>query len=238
MYDLSIVIPAYNEEKKISKDIEAVYKYFKEYSIKGELVIVDDGSKDKTSEIARAYSSGFSTLKLISYKPNKGKGFAVKTGVLQANGENILIVDSGLCVPFECANIGLELLRKGNDIALGSRNEINDKARILIKQPLYRRLGSKLFQFLITSFKLIPENIQDTQCGFKLFKKEIAHSIFNKMFTEKFMWDIEMLRILSKRKYKVVTFGVEWSNDPDTRFNPIIGSFENFLQIINIIIKT
>ena len=121
MYYLSVVIPAYNEEKKIAKDIEAVYKYFKNNSIDGELIIVNDGSKDQTCNIANNFSKQFNTLKVITYLKNKGKGYAIKTGILEAKGEYILFADAGLCVPFKYANAGIELLKKGYDIAIGSR---------------------------------------------------------------------------------------------------------------------
>ncbi len=238
MYYLSVVIPAYNEEKKIAKDIEAVYEYFKNNSIDGELIIVDDGSKDQTYNIANNFSKQFNTLKVITYLKNKGKGYAIKTGILEAKGERILFADAGLCVPFKYANAGIELLNKGYDIAIGSRKSTSNMAKIIQKQPLYRRIGSKVFHFLIKTFKIIPDGIEDTQCGFKLFKKDVAHSLFKKIVTEKFMWDIEMLRIASKEKYKITAFPVEWSNDPDTKFRPYIGSLENFLQIANIILRT
>ena len=238
MHHLSIVMPAYNEEKKISKDIEAVYDYFKNNSLNGELIIVDDGSNDKTYEVAKSFSERFLTLKVISYEKNRGKGFAIKTGILQATGEYILFADSGLCVPFKCANIGLELLKKGSDIAIGSRRTQDCKAKIVLKQPLYRRLGSSFFQFLIQAFKLIPAGIEDTQCGFKLFKKEVAHNLFKKTFTERFMCDLEILRRAEREKYKTAVFPVEWSNDADTRFNPFVGSIENLLQIIKILLRT
>ncbi|MBI3591368.1 MAG: glycosyltransferase family 2 protein [Candidatus Melainabacteria bacterium] len=238
MYDLSIVIPAYNEEKKISRDIEAVYEYFKKNSIKGELIIVNDGSKDQTYSVASSLASKFTSLRVLTYKKNRGKGYAIKTGIMEATGEYILVADSGLCVPFKCTNLGLELLRNGNDVAIGSRRTRDDKSKIIVHQPLYRILGSKLFHLLIKISNLIPEGIEDTQCGFKLFKKDVAHKIFKKIFTEKFMWDIEVLRIASKEKYKLSVFPVEWSNDPDTRYNPLIGSFENLLQIVNIILRT
>ena len=238
MYHLSVIIPAYNEGKKISQDIEAVFKYFNEYLINGELIIVDDGSKDETYNTASSFKTKFPSLKVITYKKNKGKGYAVKTGILQSSGECVLVVDAGLCVPFKCANIGLELLKKGNDIALGSRRTTNKEVKIIVQQPIYRKLGSKLFHFLLSVTNTIPKGIQDTQCGFKLFRKEVAHNIFKRLITEKFMWDIEVLRITNKEKYKIAVFPVEWSNDPDTRFNPYIGSIENLLQIINIILKT
>lgn len=235
MYQVSIVIPAYNEGKKISKDIEEGYKYFSENNINGEVIIVDDGSKDQTFNIAKSFSNKYPSLKVINYGRNVGKGYAIKTGILQATGEYILFADSGLCVPFKFANYGLGLLKKGSDIAIGSRKT---NAKIIISQPLYRKLGSKLFHAIIKIFKIIPEGIEDTQCGFKLFRKDVAHNIFRKIFTEKFMWDIEMLRRASKEKYKIATFPVEWSNDADTKFHPYIGSIENLLQIINIMFRT
>lgn len=236
--DLSIVIPAYNEEKKISKDIEAVFDYLKESNINGELIIVNDGSKDKTYEVASSFKNKYPNLKVLTYEKNRGKGFATKTGILAAQGKYILLSDSGICVPYKFTKTGIELLEKGNDIAIGSRRGDPNKIKIVRKQPLFRRLGSKVFQILIQTVQLIPPGIEDTQCGFKLFKKEVAHDIFNRLITEKFMWDIEVLRISVRKKYKVVPFPVEWGNDPDSRFNPLIGSLENLLQIINIIIRT
>ena len=236
MYSLSVVIPAYNEEKKIFRDIEAVYEFFKENSIDGELIIVDDGSKDNTFKAASEFKSKYASLKILTYEKNRGKGYAVKIGILEASGENILFADAGLCVPYRCAELGIELLEKGDDIAIGSRR--TNATKIVQKQPFYRQFGSKIFHFLIKTFKIIPEGVQDTQCGFKLFKRDIAHAMFKKLFTEKFMWDIEILRIAQKEKYKIGVFPVEWSNDPDTKFRPYIGSMENMVQILNIILRT
>lgn len=238
MYKLSVVIPAYNEEKKIAKDIEAVHSYFKENSIDGELIIVDDGSKDKTYETAKNYVQQFPSLRVINYGQNRGKGYAVKTGILEAQGEFILFADSGICVPYKNANLGLELLKSGYDIALGSRRTKDNKSKILVSQPLYRRIGSKIFKFLIQAFNIIPPGIEDTQCGFKLFKKEVAHNLYKKCQVKGFMIDLEMLRIAKKENYKIGIFPVEWSNDPDTRYHAVIGSFENLLQIINIVLRT
>lgn len=238
MIELSVVIPAYNEEKKISLDIEAVFNYFQESKINGELIIVNDGSKDETYKVACSFKDKYKTLKVITYDKNRGKGFATKTGMLEAQGEYILLSDSGICVPYKFTEEGIRLLKEGNDIAIGSRRGDPNKIKIVRQQPLYRKIGSKLFQILIQTIQLIPPGIEDTQCGFKLFKKEVAHDIFNRLITEKFMWDIEVLRISVKKKYKVVPFPVEWGNDPDSRFNPLIGSFENLLQIINIMIRT
>lgn len=238
MTDLSIIIPAYNEEKKISKDIEAVYKYFSDNSIDGELIIVNDGSKDETFKTASEYLKKYPSLRVLTYERNRGKGYAIKTGVLEAKGQYILIADSGICVPYHCTSIGIELLRNGVDVAVGSRKIKDKQVTILVKQPLYRRLGSKVFKFLLQIFNIIPKGIEDTQCGFKLLKKDVGQKLFSKLITEKFMWDIEILRRANKSGYKIEPFPVIWSNDPDTRYRPFIGSFENLFQIITIILRT
>lgn len=236
MYSLSVVIPAYNEENKIHRDIKAVYDYFNENSINGELIIVDDGSRDNTFNVASEFKNKYPSLTVLTYKKNRGKGYAIKTGMFEASGKHILFADAGLCVPYKCVKPGIELLESGSDIAIGSRR--TSETKIVQKQPFYRRLGSTIFHFLIKTFSIIPPGIQDTQCGFKIFKKEVAHKIFQRLFTEKFMWDIEMLRIAQKEKYKIGVFPVEWSNDPDTKFRPYIGSIENMIQILNIMIRT
>ncbi|MBI3308971.1 MAG: glycosyltransferase family 2 protein [Candidatus Melainabacteria bacterium] len=235
MYDLSIVIPAYNEEKKISNDIEAVISFFKTNKIAGQLVIVDDGSKDKTKDVSEKYAQDHKFIKIIAYKTNKGKGYALRKGMLEANGEIILFADAGLCVPFDCTFRGIELIKKGYDIALGSRR--NKASKIQIKQPLYRQLGAKAFMFLIKLFGVIPQGVEDTQCGFKLFKKDVAHDIYKRCVIDKFMIDLEMLRIATKSKYKIASFPVEWSNDPDTRYDPFIGTVQNLLQILKILVR-
>jgi dolichyl-phosphate beta-glucosyltransferase len=237
MYDLSVVIPAYNEEKKIGNDIENIYHFFNENSINGELLVIDDGSKDSTFSTASSYKKKYPSLKVITYERNRGKGYATKTGILEATSEYMLLIDAGSSVPLNYIHTGLNLLKSGNDVAMGSRSTA-DKGIVTLKQPFYRRFGSKGFKFIIQAINLIPKGIEDTQCGFKLFKKKAAHDIFKKMFTEKNIWDIEMIRRALKGKYKISVFPVEWKNDPDTRFNPFIGSFETILQLFNIILRT
>lgn len=236
MYDFSIVIPAYNEEKKIEKDIEAVYSFFNSHSLNGELVIVDDGSKDKTYEVASTFKNKYPSLKVINYGMNKGKGYALRTGMVEASGKYILFADSGICVPYENSLEGLKLTQEGFDIAIGSRRTKENETTIVIQQPAYRRIGSKVFYFTMKLLKLIPRGIYDTQCGFKIFKKEAAHKIYKECFTDGFMIDIEMLKRGIKAKYKITQFPVKWSNDPDTRFNPIGGSLQNMIQILKIIL--
>lgn len=225
---LSLVIPAYNEEKKIASDLDAVYHYLKKQPYKHEVLVVDDGSLDKTHEIVKSFEQKYKTLRCIRYNQNRGKGYAVKTGVLQAKGEYILFVDAGSCVPYKDVEKGLKLLYSGYDVALGSRALI--KSEILQKQPRYRRIGSQIFGFIVRWFMGVNP-IQDTQCGFKVFKQEAAYAIFRKNRIDGFMFDTETILNAKRMSFRLKEFPVTWRNDPDTRFNPILGSIRNFKEL-------
>ncbi len=224
---LSIVIPAYNEEKKICEDLSQVYNFLNRQSYGYEVLMVDDGSKDKTYEIGKSLESKYKNLRCIRYEKNRGKGYAVKTGILQAKGEYILFSDAGTCVPYQEVERGLHLLQDGYDVAIGSR--ILPESKIILKQPLYRQLGSKGFNFIIRWFMGI--RMRDTQCGFKVFKREAAHQIFSKNRIDRMMFDIETIFNATKLGFKMKEFPVTWKNDPDTRFNPFWGSIVNLKEL-------
>jgi len=228
---LSIVIPVYNEEKKIQKDMEIILSYLKNKKYKYEIIIVNDGSIDDTIKSISEYKNKFNEVKIISFHPNRGKGFAVKTGILNAKGKYILFADAGSCVPYGYLEKGIELLNNGYDLAIGSR-ALKD-SQISVHQPSYRQIGSKIFGFVVKYIMGIYE-IKDTQCGFKLFKQNVAKKIFCLNKIERFMFDVETILNAKKLGYKMKEFPVEWSNDPDTRFNPIKGSIRNFKELIMI----
>ena len=229
---LTIVIPAYNEERKIIDDLNIVYDYFEKQNYVFEVIVVDDGSADNTYKVLCLNKSDFDNLKVISYEKNKGKGYAVKVGVLEAKSKFILFADAGTCVPYEDSEKGLNLLLQDScEIAIGSR--AHGDARILLEQPRYRRMGSMAFG-VIARWLMNVNPIKDTQCGFKLFKYKVAQDLFSKQKTDGFMFDIEMILNAKKQNYRIEEFPVEWSNDPDTRFNPISGSFRNMLELFKI----
>jgi dolichyl-phosphate beta-glucosyltransferase len=229
---LSIVIPCYNESKKIVYDIEEASKFLVSYNICGEIIIVDDGSTDNTYHMAEEYSKKFQNIKVLTYGANKGKGYALKTGILVATGRYILFADAGLCVPFENVQRGIAQIESGASIAIGSRRVKGSK--IFHHQPLYRKLGSRLFHFISTTIIGIPKDIQDSQCGFKLFTRDAAHFLYSQCVIDRFMIDIEMILRAKKAHLVITEFPVEWKNDPDTRFNPINGTIQNIFQLIKI----
>ncbi len=217
--DLSIVIPAFNESAKIERDIVAAAKFLDDNHISGEIIVVDDGSPDDTAERAAALQSRYPNLLVFSYQPNRGKGHAVRYGVLRARGRIVLFADAGLCVPYDIAKIGIAMIEMEMcDIAHGSRRM---RGSMIVAQPLYRRLGSRAYKFFIHAFMGIPLYISDTQCGFKLYRREVARALFEPAFTDGFMFDSEILLRALREGYRLLEFPVLWSNDPDTRFNPL-----------------
>ncbi|HEX3463532.1 MAG TPA: glycosyltransferase [Candidatus Elarobacter sp.] len=220
--DLSIVIPAFNEAEKIERDIRAAAAFLRARRLAGEIIVVDDGSPDETAAIARASMSEHPELRVLSYTPNRGKGYALKHGITRARGRNILYADAGLCVPYEIATIPLLMLDlEMCDIAHGSRRM---RGTVTRPQPRYRRIGSGVFKVIVHTFMGIPLYISDTQCGFKAYRREIAHTLFSEIFTNGFMYDSEVIIRALRRRYRILEFPVIWSNDADTRFDPVKGS--------------
>ena len=202
---LSIVIPAYKESVKIERDIDEAARFLAENRIPGEILVVDDGSPDDTAKRAAALRSRHSNLTVLSYEPNRGKGHAVRYGILRARGDLVMFADSGLCVPYEIAKIGIAMIEMDMcDIAYGSR-----------------RMRGSIFKFFIHAFMGIPLYISDTQCGFKVYRREVAQALYSAAFTDGFMFDTEIILRALHEKYRLLEFPVLWSNDPDTRFDPV-----------------
>lgn len=210
-------------------DLALVYEFLGKQKYDYEVLVVDDGSKDKTYEIVRSLEPNYKNLRCIRYEQNRGKGYAVKTGILKTKGECILFADAGTCVPYKNVEKGLRLLEEGYDIALGSRALI--ESQILQKQPKYRQIGSLVFGFIVSWFMGVNP-IQDTQCGFKVFKRKVAHKIFRKNRIDGFMFDIETILNAKKMNLKIKEFPVSWKDDPDTRFNPFWGSIKNIKELL------
>lgn len=229
-YDFSLIIPAFNEENKIAKDISEAFKFFNKSKIKAEVIISTDGVTDKTNEIVKDLQKEFKDLKLIAVNKRVGKGAAIKKGVKIAKGQYIMFADSGLCVPFKYIKDGLKLLNSGFDLALASRAQ--KTSQIIQSQPTHRVIGAKVFKYLIKSFYGIPENINDTQCGFKLFKAKVAKDLFSSLKTKKMMFDLEIILRAKAKRYKMAEFPVEWKNDPDTKLHLFFGTLNIIEELI------
>jgi dolichyl-phosphate beta-glucosyltransferase len=230
--DLSIIIPAYKEAKKIKQDVQAAAKFLEAQRIAGEILLVDDGSPDNTVETAKALEKDFPALKVLSYSPNRGKGYALRYGISHSKGRNVMFADAGLCVPYDIAAIGLTMLNlRMCDVAIGSRRM---RGSIRREQPLYRRIGSKVYSLVIHTLMGIPWYISDTQCGFKIYQGNVARCLYASAFTDGFMFDIEIILRALADGYQILEFPVLWSNDADTRFNPLRGTWRLFLELVAI----
>lgn len=231
-YDLSIVIPAFKEAAKLPADIDAAFAFIAAERLTAEVIVVDDGSPDDTAAVARGFRARYPELRVLSYIPNRGKGHALRYGIARARGRNILFADAGLCVPYPIARIALSMLdMRMCDIAHGSRRM---RGTVALAQPLYRRIGSRLFGIIVHGFMGIPLYISDTQCGFKAYRRDVAQRLFGAAFTDGFMFDTEIiLRALAER-YSILEFPVIWRNDADTRFDPRRGSVRILRELLAI----
>jgi len=229
---LSIIIPAFKERQKIERDIEAAHVFLEGHGISGEIIVVDDGSPDDTAQIARGLQAKYPELRVVSYENNRGKGHAVAQGVAQASGEFIMFADAGLCVPYDIASIGMTMLELNMcDLAHGSRRM---RGSIRRAQPAYRRIGSQLFGFFIHAVMGIPQYVADTQCGFKLYRSAVAKELYRTLKTDGFMFDTEIILRALRARYRLLEFPVLWSNDADTRYDPINGTVRNLRELMRI----
>lgn len=231
-YYLSVIIPAFNEEKKIEKDIREIFSWFNKNSVKGEVIISTDGVTDGTNSIVRALQQEFKTLTLLAEHKKIGKGAAVKSGVRVAQGKYIMFADAGYCVPFTYIKDGINKLQSGYDVAFASRGL--KESRIIIKQAYYRIISGKIFGLVVRTFIGLPGNITDTQCGFKIYKNETAKKLFNRIKTKGGLFDLELVLLAKKMNYRQAEFPVAWRNDPDTKYNVLVNSFIDLKDLFKI----
>lgn len=216
--DLSIVIPAYKEAHKIAQDVRAASTFLHESGLTGEVIVADDGSDDGTAEAARrAPVAGGIELRVLALE-HRGKGWAVRNGMTATRGQFAMFADSGVCVPYEDALRGLELIRHGADVANGSRKMPGSS--IARGQTFYRRTLSKFFRWVVIRALGLPRNLTDTQCGFKVYRGDVARALYAESVTDGFMFDLEVLIRARERGLRVEEFPVRWACDPDSRLRP------------------
>ncbi|MFA5080572.1 MAG: dolichyl-phosphate beta-glucosyltransferase [Candidatus Paceibacterota bacterium] len=210
---ISIIIPAFNEEKRLPTTLREIFDFLKSEKITAEVIVVNDGSSDNTSSTVENLFREYSGLKLINLEKNKGKGFAVKTGILSAEGNIIIFLDSDNSTSLSHIKDARNMLEQGYDIVIGSREA--DGAKIIQKQPYLREKIGKTFNFFTKIIKL--SEYEDTQCGFKGFKKNTAKDIFSKTKINGFAFDIEVLCIAKNSNYKIREIPVYWKNNIDSK---------------------
>jgi len=218
--DISVVIPAFEESRKIAADVEAAAKFLQGNGLTGEIIVVDDGSRDGTSSAAgKVEIPSAISLRVIRYDEHRGKGCAVRSGMVETSGEYVMFADSGCCVPYGNVLVGLELVKSGAcDIAHASRKLA--PSRIVRPQSLYRRICARIFRVTIGILMGIDRELTDTQCGFKIYRGEIARQLYSQCITDGFMFDVEIIMRAQWQGCVIKEFPVEWTCDRDSRLSP------------------
>ena len=222
---LSIIIPAYNEEKRLGPNLKPVLKYLDAHFPDHELIIVDDGSTDNTVQTVSKAIVDEPKAKLIAYKPNRGKGYAVRTGVLASHGDTVLFMDADLSTPLEEIPKIIDLL-KNYDIVIGSRGI----SKVVKPAPIHRRLASFIFD-QIKYFMVGLRRFKDTQCGFKVFSGSIARQLFAKGQIDRFMFDVEILYQAERRGLRIGEMPVAWADVPGSHVHFFEGVVNMFLDL-------
>jgi len=211
---LSIVVPAYNEEKRLPKTLVEIDKYLRKQSYEYEIIVVNDGSKDKTAEIVKSLKFKVQNLKLIDNKENKGKGAVVRQGLLEAEGEYRLFTDADNSTSIDQVEKLLPYFKEGFDIVIGSRDVKG--AVISNPQPWYRIILGNVFNLMVQIITGLW-GIWDTQCGFKALSANVANDIFPRCKINRWAFDPEILIIAKKLDYKIKEVPIVWENDPESK---------------------
>jgi dolichyl-phosphate beta-glucosyltransferase len=227
---ISVVIPAFNEEKRIEPTLAAIHDYFKRNAEQFEVIVVDDGSSDKTAAIVSAVGAERGSIRLLSGQGNRGKGFAVRRGILEASGDLILMSDSDLSTPIEEVEKFFPWIEQGYDIVIGSR--ALKESDLIQRQPLYRQSMGKVFNLLVRT--IVLGGFHDTQCGFKMFRSGPAKKIFASLKTEGFAFDVEAILRAKKIGCRIKEVPVRWINSPQSKVKVIRDSFRMFLDLLRI----
>jgi glycosyltransferase involved in cell wall biosynthesis len=212
---LSIVVPAYNEEGRIGPSLERIASFLQGQEQAGEIVVVDDGSRDGTVAVVEEFAKRVACIKLLHGDGNRGKGYAVRRGVLEARGEIILFTDADLAVPIEEAPRFIRACEDSVDIAIGDR--YLEESNIRRDQPLYRRIIGHMGGLYVRT--VILRSPPDTQCGFKCLRKEAAHRLFGLMRIDGGMFDVELIYLARKTGYKIKQIPVAWSHCQGSSIN-------------------
>ena len=226
--ELSIIIPAYNERWRLPPTLIDVIDYIENREVNYEIIIVDDGSSDETSEIVRKFERVRpQEVRLIRLPKNRGKGHAVRTGAENASGEKVIFVDADGATPIEEIVRLEEALKNGADLAIGSRAMKSDDTHV--KTVWYRKLLGRVFNGCVNAI-LLP-NIKDTQCGFKMFSKKCADTLFPLQTAERFSFDVELLYLARKLKFNVVEVPINWENIPGSKVNLVLDALRMFRDV-------
>jgi glycosyltransferase involved in cell wall biosynthesis len=236
---LSIVIPAYNEEKRIGRSLDEILRFLESTAYRAEVIVVDDGSKDKTaqavSEREAAYQAAGHDLRVLTNTPNRGKGYSVRRGVREARGEIVLFTDADLSAPITEAPLLIDPIASGQAaVTFGSR--ALNRELIGVRQPAMREFGGKVFNLFMKTITGLK--FEDTQCGFKAFRLDAARRVFALQRIERFGFDPEALYIAQKQGNRLLEIPVKWNHceggELQNKLNYMRDSINMFADLVRI----
>ena len=226
---LSIIIPSYNEELRLPQSLEAIADYIKKSGRETEVLVVDDGSNDRTAALAETFRVRIPLLRVVANGENRGKGYSVRHGMVEARGEIVLFTDADLSAPIDEADKLIAAL-DNHDVAIGSR--ALDRNLITVHESGFREFAGIIFNKIVRIVLWLP--FVDTQCGFKAFRRERCEILFEQQRIERFGFDPELLYLARHHGLKSVEIPVRWSHSPATKVNMLRDSVQMFLDVFTI----
>jgi dolichyl-phosphate beta-glucosyltransferase len=227
--DLSIIIPSFNEELRLPATLDRIAAYLQTYGGTAEVLVVDDGSKDRTASVAESFRSKIPSLRVVSNGVNRGKGFSVRHGMQEARGRVTLFTDADLSAPIEEAGKLIDALET-HDVAIGSR--AMDRSLISVHESPFREFAGIVFNKIVRLILWLP--FVDTQCGFKAFRRESCGIIFEQQRIERFGFDPELLYLARHHGLRTVEIPVRWGHSPATKVSMLRDSIRMFIDVFTI----
>ena len=224
--ELSIVIPSFNEEVRLPETLAAISAYIRTSKRETEVIVVDDGSTDRTADIAKSFRGEIRGLRVVANDTNRGKGYSVRHGMLEARGRFVLFTDADLSAPIAEADKLLAALAS-HDVAIGSR--ALDRKLISVRQSVFREYAGIIFNFIVRFILRLP--FVDTQCGFKAFRRERCRVIFQQQRIERFGFDPELLYLARRHGLSAAEIPVRWAHSPATKVSMMRDSVQMFLDV-------
>lgn len=224
--ELSLIIPSFNEELRLPGTLAAIAKYIRASRRHTEVIVVDDGSRDQTAAVAALYANQLPGLRVLRNSENRGKGYSVRRGMLEAHGRTVLFTDADLSAPIEEADKLLAALID-HDVAIGSRAV--DRSLISVRQSRFREVAGIIFNLMVRLALRLP--FVDTQCGFKAFRRDPCRIIFEQQRIERFGFDPELLYLARHHGLRAAEIPVRWAHSPATKVSMLRDSLQMFLDI-------
>jgi dolichyl-phosphate beta-glucosyltransferase len=226
----SIIIPAFNESTRIPATLDKVLAHIAERGWNAEIIVVNDGSRDNTSAVVNGYVQRFKNMRLLENPGNRGKGYSVRNGMLQARGDILLFTDADLSSPIYEADRLFAEIEKGADVAFGSRWLEADKQTE--RQPILRQVAGRVYNLLLRV--ILGLNYRDTQCGLKAFTRAATEKVFTRQKIERWGFDPELLFIARRFHLKMIEVPVEWAHDDRSKINPVVDGFKMGMEMLRI----